>query len=195
MGCGASTPTDDDYTVHEPPPPAVEMPESVMMFFNGAPMAGKADTFMGEKVADSFTLEFVGPHVHQALVGAKLDKAKFGFAAKNLIDSFPDLTFNSTKVEPKCNLEDGSWAANIVVKGTHTGAAFTPMPNMLPAIETTNKLVKLGPETFTLWTDRTGKVSKVEIRPSKGHPHGPAGFYLEVGGVFPPPPVAQPNAY
>ena len=33
--------------------------------------------------------------------------------------------------------EDGSWAADIVVTGTHTGPAFTPMPDKLPAIETT----------------------------------------------------------
>ena len=57
------------------------------------------------------------------------DKAAFGGAAKNLIGSFPDLTFNFNKATPKRNA-DGSWSADIVVMGTHTGAAFTPMPGL-----------------------------------------------------------------
>ena len=150
-------------------------------------MAGKAEKFMGEMVADSFTLEFVGKHVHPALAGKKLDKAAFGGAAGNLIGSFPDLTFNFDKATPKVN-KDGSWAADIVVMGTHTGAPFTPMPDMLPAIDKTDKCVKIGPETFTLWVDGDGKVCKTEITPlGEGHPHGPPGFYLGIGGSLAPP--------
>lgn len=152
-------------------------------------MAGKAEKYMGEMVADSHTLEFVGPHVHPAVAGKKLDKAAFGGAAKNLIGSFPDLTFNLTKVTPKRN-SDGSWSADIVVMGTHTGAAFSPMPGDLPAISKTDKQVKIGPETFTLWVDADGKVCKTEIKPlGAGHPHGPLGFYLEISGSVGPPPL------
>ena len=50
MGCGASTAA------------PVEVPESVAFFFNGEPMAGKAEKYMTEYVADEHTLEFVGPH-------------------------------------------------------------------------------------------------------------------------------------
>ena len=98
-------------------------PESVAIFFDGEPMAGKAETWMTEHVADAATLQFVGPH---ALPLPLFDKAGFGSAMSNLVTSFPDLTFNATKVAPAAN-EDGSWAADIVVTGTHTGAAFTPM--------------------------------------------------------------------
>lgn len=156
-------------------------------------MAGKAEKYMGEYVADNHTLAFVGPHAYPGL--PVLDKENFGKAAGNLIGSFPDLTFNSTKVTPKRN-KDGSWSANIVVSGTHTGAAFTPMPGALPPIETTNKKVDIGPETFTLWVDSAGKVCKTEIKPlGAGHPHGPPGFYIEIGGTFPPPaaPAAPPD--
>jgi len=179
MGCAGSVPKPVETTT--------VMPKSVELFCNGEPMAGKAEKFMGDMVADSYTLEFVGAHVHPALAGKKLDKAAFGGAAKNLIDSFPDLTFNFTKATPKRNA-DGSWAADIVVMGTHTGAAFSPMPGKLPAVEKTDKCVKIGPETFTLWVDGDGKVCKLEITPlGAGHPHGPPGFYLEIGGVIPPP--------
>merc|ERR550537_1364511 len=120
MGCGGSK-TDAE----------VPMPDSVAFFFNGEAMAGKAEKYMGEYVADSHTLAFVGPHAYPGL--PVLDKENFGKAAGNLIGSFPDLTFNSTKVTPKRN-KDGSWSADIVVSGTHTGAAFTPMPGKLPPI-------------------------------------------------------------
>merc|ERR1719197_1674985 len=129
MGCGGSTPA------------TYETPESVAFFFNSEPMAGKAEKYMGEMVADSHTLEFVGPHVHPAVAGKKLDKAAFGGAAKNLIGSFPDLTFNFTKVTPTKNA-DGSWSADIVVMGTHTGAPFSPK-EPLPPIETTGRCVKI----------------------------------------------------
>jgi len=59
---------------------------------------------------------------------------------------------------------------------------------MLPAIDKTDKEVNIGPETFTLWVDDDGKVCKLEITPlGKDHPHGPLGFWLEIGGVMPTP--------
>ena len=159
-------------------------PESVAIFFDGEPMAGKAETWMTGHVADEATLQFVGPH---ALPLPLFDKAGFGGAITNLATSFPDLTFNATKVAPT-KQEDGSWAADIVVTGTHTGAAYTPNEK-LPAIETTGTAVSIGPETFTVWADDAGKVVKIEIAPKEaGNPHGPPGFYLGIGGELPSPP-------
>ena len=168
-------------------------PESVAIFFDGEPMAGKAETWMTGHVADEATLQFVGPH---ALPLPLFDKAGFGGAITNLATSFPDLTFNATKVAPT-KQEDGSWAADIVVTGTHTGPAFTPMPDKLPAIETTGTVVTIGPETFTLWADEAGKVVKIEITPKEaGNPHGPPGFYLGIGGDISAlaPPAADADA-
>ena len=160
-------------------PDVASPPESVAIFFDGEPMAGKAETWTTEHVADAATLQFVGPH---ALPLPLFDKAGFSSAMGNLVASFPDLTFNSGKVAPSKN-DDGSWAADIVVTGTHTGAAFTPMADKLPAIETTGTVVTIGPETFTLWADESGKVVKIEITPKEaGNPHGPPGFYLGIGG-------------
>merc|ERR1719271_1653689 len=134
MGCSSSSPK---------PAVTYPMPSSIETFFNGEPMSSKAEKFMSEMVADSFTLAFVGPHVHPAVAGKVLDKAAFGATAGNLIGSFPDLTFNLSKVTPT-QKKDGSWSADIVVMGTHTGAAFSPMPGKLPAVETTGKRVEIG---------------------------------------------------
>ena len=168
-----------EATAAAPEEVASPPPESVAIFFDGEPMAGKAETWMTGHVADEATLQFVGPH---ALPLPLFDKAGFGGAITNLATSFPDLTFNATKVAPT-KQEDGSWAADIVVTGTHTGPAFTPMPDKLPAIETTGTVVTIGPETFTVWADESGKVVKIEICPKEaGNPHGPPGFYLGIGG-------------
>ena len=174
-------------------PDVASPPESVAIFFDGEPMAGKAETWTTEHVADAATLQFVGPH---ALPLPLFDKAGFSSAMGNLVTSFPDLTFNSTKVAPT-KQEDGSWAADIVVTGTHTGAAFTPMADKLPAIETTGTAVSIGPETFTVWADEGGKVCKIEITPKEaGNPHGPPGFYLGIGGDISAlaPPAADADA-
>lgn len=173
MGCAAST----DKSAAVP-----EVPESVAFFFNGEPMAPKAEKMMGEYYADSHVLSFIGPYAPPV---PPLDKEHLQGAIGNLIGSFPDLTFNFTKVKV-AQAADGGWAADIIVMGTHTGAAFTPMPDALPPIETTSKQVKIGPETFTLYTDAAGKVTKTTIRPlHAGAPAGPPGFYTEVGGVMP----------
>ena len=50
---------------------------------------------------------------------------------------------------------DGGWAADIVVKGTHTGSAWTPMPGKLPPIELKEPPTSwtIGPEEFKVWKD------------------------------------------
>ena len=182
-----------DATAAPPAEPVASPPESIAIFFDGEPMAGKAETWTTEHVADAATLQFVGPH---ALPLPLFDKAGFSSAMGNLVGSFPDLTFNATKVAPT-KQEDGSWAADIVVTGTHTGAAFTPMADKLPAIETTGTAVSIGPETFTVWADEAGKVVKIEIMPKEaGNPHGPPGFYLGIGGDISAlaPPAADADA-
>merc|ERR550537_1317863 len=148
-----------------PPPPAAAsadgVPEGVAFFFNGEQMAGKAEKMMGEHYAEEHVLSFIGPYAPPV---PPLDKEHLQGAMANLIASFPDLTFNFTNVSP-APTADGGWAADIVVMGTHTGAAFSPMPGKLPAIETTGTQVKIGPETFTLYADADGKVIKTTIEP------------------------------
>ena len=179
MGCGGSK-------VEAAPP----VPDAVDFFFNGEPMTGKFDTFFATTVAESVTLEFIGPYAPPV---PPLPKEMAKGAMGNLMASFPDLTFNFTKVTPK-KTKSGGWAADIVVMGTHTGPAFAPMPG-LPPVETTEKCVKIGPETFTVYLDDAGAISKITIEPlHEGAPAGPPGFYTEIGGVMPKPPEPEPAA-
>eukprot|EP01043_Picozoa_sp_COSAG02_P054544 COSAG02_NODE_6191_length_3741_cov_8.726249_1_plen_140_part_00 len=120
-----------------------------------------------------------------------MDKEKAIGAMGNLAGSFPDLTFNAGKETPE-KLPNGGWGANIVVKGTHTGAAFTPMPGKLPAIETTNKECSIGPELFTMFCNAEGKATSLTIEPlHEGALVGPPGFYVLVGGTLPTPAAAE----
>jgi hypothetical protein len=170
-----------------PAPPPLAPPEAIARFFDGEAMGknGKAEWLMSEGFAAYMTTAFVGPFAPPMPV---MDKEKLGGAMGNLIASFPDLTFNVKKVSPKQD-KTGSWAADIVVSGTHTGAPFSPMPGMLPAIEPKGTKVDIGPETFTLAADADGKVYSMRITPlHEGKPVGPPGFYKEVGGKLPSPP-------
>ena len=159
------------------------------MFFDGAPVAGKASQ-LAELYADEFTISFVGPYTGPT-TGMVMDKEKAIAAMGNLAGSFPDLTFNAGKETPE-KLTNGGWGANIVVKGTHTGAAFTPMPGKLPAIETTNKECSIGPELFTMFCNDEGKATALTIEPlHEGALVGPPGFYVLVGGTLPAPAAAE----
>ena len=84
-----------DATAAPPAEPVASPPESIAIFFDGEPMAGKAETWTTEHVADAATLQFVGPH---ALPLPLFDKAGFSSAMGNLVGSFPALTFNATMV-------------------------------------------------------------------------------------------------
>lgn len=160
------------------------MPEGVKQFFDGTPMKEKAETMVANLYSTEHKLSFVGPYAPPV---PELDLEKFKGAMGNLLASFPDLTFNLHKVAPT-KQADGSWAADIVVMGTHTGAPFSPMPGKLPPVDTTGKQVLIGPETFALFTDEAGKVVATKITPlHEGAPAGPPGFYTEIGGVIPKP--------
>ena len=170
-----------------PAPPPLAPPESIARFFNGEAMTkdGKAEWLMKEGFADYMTTAFVGPFAPPVPI---MDKAKLEGAMGNLLASFPDLTFNVKKVSPKQD-KTGAWAADIVVEGSHTGAPFSPMPGMLPAIEPKGTKVVIGPETFTLAADADGKIYSMRITPlHEGKPAGPPGFYLGIGGELPSPP-------
>jgi hypothetical protein len=163
------------------------LPAAVVKFFDGEPMAGKAEELMGTHFDDSMTLAFVGDFAPPPLKEPK-PKAMAGEIIGGLVKSFPDFTFNSGKA-PVYKAEDGSYYADIVVSGTHTGEAYAPMPGLTP-VEKTDKKVDIGPEKFSLFLSEEGKVVKITIEPKEGKPAGPPGFYTEIGGVLPGPGAA-----
>ena len=158
------------------------LPAAVAKFFDGEPMAGKAEELMGTHFDDTMTLVFVGDFAPPQLK-KPLPKAAAGEVIGGLVKSFPDFTFNSGKA-PVYKAEDGSYYADIVVTGTHTGEAYTPMPGLTP-VEKTDKKVDIGPEKFSLFLNEDGKVTAITIEPKEGKPAGPPGFYTEIGGVLP----------
>lgn len=165
-----------------PAPPPLAPPESVALFFDGEPMAGKAEKLLADGFAEYMTAAFVGPFAPPVPV---MDKPKLQAGMSNLIASFPDLTFNVLKVRPKLD-QTGAWAADIVVTGTHTAEPFSPMPGKLPALEAKGVKVSIGPETFTLAADCDGKVYSMKITPlHEGALAGPPGFYKGIGGKLP----------
>ena len=169
------------------PEAEAELPAAVALFFDGTPVVSKKDE-LAALYADEFTISFVGEFTKGTPVeGMSMDKAKAMGAMGNLAASFPDLTFNPTKETPEKNAE-GGWGAKITVTGKHTGAAFTPMPGKLPAIETTDKECTIGPELFTMYANEEGKATRLEIQPlHEGALVGPPGFYVLVGGSLAPP--------
>merc|ERR1711991_837469 len=133
------------------------------IFFDGRPMAEKKDE-VAALMHNDFKLAFVG-HFAGATTGMILPKEKvLGMAIPNLLGSMPDFTFNATKVKPK--FVDGGWAADIVVKGTHTAAPFSAMPGKLPNVEVKEPPTAwtIGPEEFKIWQDEEGKGLKLEIK-------------------------------
>jgi hypothetical protein len=224
MGCGASTEAAPAAEPAAPAAPAAankpaveaepeasaepaaeeaasDVPAVVSLFFDGEQISGKAEA-LAALYAEEFTISFVGPFTG-ATTGMVLDREKVIGAMGNLNAAFPDLTFNKTKEAVEKN-EEGGWGAKIVVAGCHSGIPFTPMPGMLPPVETTNKEVSIGPELFTMYTNEEGKATKLTIEPlHEGALVGPPGFYVSIGGVLPDPaaaaaaaaqPAAEPEA-
>ena len=167
-------------------PAAPAVPPAAHAFFDGRPLADKAAA-LPELMVDDYETAFVGPYTG-ATTGVTMDKEKMGGAAKSLTASFPDFTFNPTKVTPVQGV-DGGWWAKILVTGTFTGEPFTPMPGKLPPIEPTGKGWTIGPEVFTVYTDETGeKLQRITIEPQyKGALNGPPGIYVANGGTLPAP--------
>jgi len=165
-------------------PAAEEVPPAVNAFFDGEPLAGKLEAMPG-LMADDFECAFVGPYTG-ATTGVKMDKEKLLGAGASLVKSFPDFTFNTTKVKPTKGV-DGGWWTMMQVSGTFTGEPFTPMPDKLPAIDKTDAPWMIGPEVFTVYPSEDGtQIKKITIEPQyKGALNGPPGIYVACGGKLP----------
>ena len=164
-------------------PKAESPPACVSGFFNGEPQATKMEA-MPELLADDATIEFIGPYAGPTTGMVLPREAILGGALPGLVASFPDFTFNPTKVPPVKG-PDGGWWAKMQVTGTFTGAPFTPMPDKLPAVEPTNEGFLIGPEVFTVYPTEDGKIQKITVEAQyPGALVGPPGIYVAVGGTL-----------
>jgi len=132
-----------------------------------------------EHLTDDFVAELAGGEI-------KLDKSAFKAMAKDMLKSFPDLVYTSLS---SFKFADSptvvTWTG--VIKGTHSGAPFSPGAGV-PPVEAKNPPVacQTDPEQFTAYfasdtTPRLTKVKRLKVE-AKGDKSGPRGLYLKAGG-------------
>ena len=115
--------------------------------------------------------------------GVTLNKEQYIAASSDLLKSFPDLAF--TRQGPI--QYDGSpffvaWTA--VVKGTHSGEPYSPLPGV-PAVKAKTPPVACENDSEKLVATVRGTIiEKIEVEPIPGGKgfSGPVGFYLQAGG-------------
>ena len=105
---------------------------------------------------------------------------------KSILASVPDFSYTAPKSDFKKNKGNTvTWTA--VVKGTHTGAPFSPLPKV-PAVKPNKKAPKAlqnDAELITAYLSKDGtKITKVTVDAIPGGKgfSGPVGFYLQMGG-------------
>lgn len=157
-------------------------PAFITTFYNSGPLDDAKLAAMGEAFTDDGVVEFAGEFAPKDPEGNPMIMPKAAVVAVLglLKAGFSDFQFN-TKGATFAKREDGSWAADIIVAGTHDGS-YTFAPEKVPAVEASGKLCEVGPETFALFFNEEGKVTKQTITPLHEGPSGPPGFYILAGG-------------
>ena len=147
-------------------------------FFDGQTPDQGRQAWLEEHLAADFQASFAGGKVVQS-------KEEFIAGCNDLLKSFPDLAF--TREGPIAYNNSPNlvvWTA--IVKGTHTGAAYSPKPGA-KAMPSKGVAVQNDPEkvvaTFAPGTGLS-KLLKLTVDPLEGGKgfSGPVGFYLQVGG-------------
>jgi hypothetical protein len=148
-------------------------------FDGGVPEEGLLGWYQ-DHLADDFKASFAGGKII-------LDKAQYLAVTADLLKSFPDFTYtrvSSMKYADSPNIV--TWTA--VVKGTHSGAPFSPLPGVPPVAAKSppaaceNDAEKIT-ATFVSGTGLTKiKGIKVTALPGGKGFSGPVGFYLQAGG-------------
>jgi len=135
-----------------------------------------------EHLSDDFEAEFAGGAV-------KLDKAAYLGVTADILKSFPDFVYTRPSTIAYADSPViVQWTA--VVKGTHTGAPYSPLPGVPPvAAKTPAVACENDPEKITAYFVSATKPPltkikklKVEALPGGKGFSGPVGFYLQAGG-------------
>lgn len=158
--------------------------------FDGGFPEGGLVAWYDEFLTDDFKASFAGGKV-------VLDKKAYVGVTTDLLKSFPDFTY--TRVSQMKYGDAGplvvGWTA--VVKGTHSGAPYSPLPGVSPvAAKSPPVACENDAERITVaFASGSGltkiKSLKVESLPGGKGFSGPVGFYLQAGGdpsALPAPP-------
>ncbi|EOD22142.1 hypothetical protein EMIHUDRAFT_435578 [Emiliania huxleyi CCMP1516] len=134
-----------------------------------------------QHLADDFQAVFEGGKV-------KLDKQAYLAVTADLLKSFPDFTY--TRSGPIAYADSPNivvWTA--VVKGTHSGAPYSPLPGVPPVSAKSPPVAcRNDPEKITLnFASGSGlqTISRITVEQKLsggGGYSGPVGFYLQAGG-------------
>lgn len=150
--------------------------------FDGGLPAGGLLEWYEEHLASDFVAEFAGGAI-------KLDKAAYMGVTSDILKSFPDFVY--TVVGPIAYANSPtivSWKA--VVKGTHTGAPYSPVPGVPPVSAKTPPVAcQNDPEAIIVYfasgtKPALTKIQKIQVQALPGGKgfSGPVGLYLQAGG-------------
>ena len=148
--------------------------------FDGALPPQGLVSWYEEHLTDDFVASFEGGKI-------KLDKQAYLAVSADILKSFPDFVY--TRVGPIAYQDSPTfvkWTA--VVKGTHSGQPYSPIPGVPPVSAKTPPVAcENDPEKISVtFASGSGlkKISKLEVEKVPGGKgfSGPVGFYLQAGG-------------
>ena len=146
--------------------------------FDGALPAGGLLDWYEEHLAADFMAVFNGGKVI-------LDKPAYLAVTAALLKSFPDFVYTRDgPIQYADSPNIATWTA--VVKGTHTGAAYSPLPGV-PATPSKGVACQNDPEKVTVSFQSGSGLTKISKLTAEALPggkgfSGPVGFYLQAGG-------------
>lgn len=170
---------------------------------NGKPNTGillLRETFDG-RLPEGGLLEWYDQHLapdfEASFAGGKvtLDKAGYLAVTADILKSFPDFVYTRTSAMEYDGPTKVEWVA--VVKGTHSGAPYSPLPGVPPVSPKKPPVACENDSEKIIMYFKSGsglqqiQKLKVDAVPGGKGFSGPVGFYLQAGGdpsKLPPPP-------
>ena len=156
--------------------PKTGFADDVRETFDGGLPEGGLEAWYEEHLADNFKATFAGGKI-------VLDKAQYLAVTKDILASFPDFVY--TREGPLAYANSPrivEWTA--VVKGTHTGAPYSPLPGV-PPVSAKGAKCQNDPEKIIVnFASGLTKIESIEVQAIPGGKgfSGPVGFYLQAGG-------------
>ena len=132
-----------------------------------------------EHLMPGFTASFAGGKV-------VLDKAAYLATTADILKSFPDFVYTRTGPMEYDGPTIVTWTA--VVKGTHSGQPYSPLPGVPPVAAKSPAIAcqNDAEQVTAIFESGTGltklKRLKVDVLPGGRGFSGPVGFYLQAGG-------------
>ena len=125
-------------------------PAVIEQCFSSAPLTKDLLQALDAAFPPSGSVEWIGPYAPAG--GVTMGEPTFIKAMELAIASFPDLSFNKDGAAFTKDA-DGVWKATCVMAGTHTGSAYSPKPDELPALDASGKFCSLVAAEYSIYFD------------------------------------------